>query len=45
MNHIFIQLQMYSIKEVQDNGNSIDIELPFTLDKPLNQMNREELQW
>ena len=30
-------------KEVQENGNSIDIELPFTLDKPLNQMNREEL--
>lgn len=30
-------------KEIQENGNSVDIELPFEIDKPLNQMNREEL--
>jgi len=30
---------------VRDNGNGtdMDIELPFEIDKPLNQMNREEL--
>ncbi len=36
-----ITTQTFS-KEVQENGNN-DIELPFEVDKPLNQMNREEL--
>ncbi len=30
-------------KEVEENTNNDDIELPFEIDKPLNQMNREEL--
>lgn len=32
-----------SSKEVQENGNDMEIKLPFAIDKPLNQMNREEL--